>query len=96
MEAFPYVEFPLFSSGDQAAGQQRQYLASRINCAAAGSFSAAAVSRSGELTFRRNGELTSRADVTLRIVTSALSSVKGRYVNYHTPCLPLALPNTRQ
>ena len=59
MEAFPYVEFPLFSSGDQAAGQQRQYLESRINCAAAGSFSAAAVSRSGELTFRRNGELTS-------------------------------------
>ena len=56
MEAFPSVEFPLFSCAEQAAGQQRQYLEPRINSAAVGSFSAAAVSTSGGLQFRRRGE----------------------------------------
>ena len=58
MAAFPYVEFPLYSTSEQGAGQPRQYLQSRLNSAAVGSFSAAAVSSNRkQLLFRRNGEV---------------------------------------
>ena len=60
MAAFPDLEFPLYAGEGEAAGQPRQYLQSRINSAAVGGFSAAVVSRSGELVFRRNGEARAR------------------------------------
>lgn len=52
---FPCVEFPLYTSAQQASGQPRQYLEPRINAVCAGSFSAAAVGANGALMFRRQG-----------------------------------------
>ena len=55
--SFPGVEFPLCASAQQAQGEPRRYLESRLNETGAGSFSAAAVGANGALMFRRQGGL---------------------------------------